>query len=119
MSEIKARLNAAFAEIRKAGLFAQQNFMCCSGCALADAAIKCCVPGRKERGVVYYTQQDNDALREVGKCYIRFASFNREKDLSIGDIADVVTTALARQAIQIEWDGNTAHAILAFLPEAA
>ncbi len=119
LREIKARLTAAFAEIRRNGLMARQNYLCCSNCALSDASIKCCVPGRKEHGVVYYHAQDGEGLAENGICAIRFASFNRDHDPSTKEIGQITETALVRQGLTVDWGGDPGKVIFVSMPEAA
>ena len=54
----KSKLNQGFANIRKEGYFAKQNFWCCQSCACAA------IPDENAKAYVFYHQQDADGLRE-------------------------------------------------------
>lgn len=54
MNTTKEKVTKAFAELRKAGYFARQNFLCCQSCGWAA------VPEGQEK-VVFYHRQDNDS----------------------------------------------------------
>lgn len=85
----KKNLNAAFRELRKAGYFAKQNFMCCQTCGCSK------VPDEKEDRYVFYHSQDNDDLKRSGICYLSWAGNGRE-------ICDI----LNRNGVQTDWDGS-------------
>ncbi len=58
----KSKLTNAFKELRKEGYFAKQNFLCCQSCGWAAMSDK------ESEKAVFYHQQDNDDLKESGKC---------------------------------------------------
>lgn len=93
----KENLNKAFRALRKAGYFAKQNFWCCQSCAWSD------VPDSQEK-VVFYHRQDNDDLKENGKCRLAWSGDGNE-----------IVKILNENGVKTEWDGNNDKRIKIFL----
>jgi len=89
-----SRLREAFKDLRKAGYFAGQNFMCCQSCAWAE------IPEEKSNKVVFYHQQDA-AYKEDDEMYIGWAGDGKE-------ICDI----FSKHRIDTEWDGASNTRIL-------
>jgi hypothetical protein len=81
------KLNKAFKELTEKGYFAKQNFSCCQSCGWAE------IDDDKSDKVVFYHQQDNDNLKETGKCYLSWA----------GD-GHVIVEVLNRHGILTNWN---------------
>jgi hypothetical protein len=115
----KVRLNEAFRALRKHGLIARQNFMCCSSCAcsqIANDAEKLVDKGQKIAGGVFYHKQDGDNLRDGREFYVRFGQIDTQKHgvLGISDeqIGRLVIQEFEKARIRAQWDGNIRTAIL-------
>lgn len=120
----RAALNAAFKAMRKEGLVAYQNFLCCSGCAgyeiasrvekrldeasASDAAFKAVKAGIK--GCVFYHQQDADQLREKGSTYLAYGTIGTNKHGDIGlpteEVGQIVKRCCEAAGLKVEWDGK-------------
>lgn len=63
----KARLNAAFRDLRAQGILAKQNYTCCQTCGFNDLEVEAerlAQEGQKIKGGVFYHAQDTDYMRE-------------------------------------------------------
>lgn len=112
----KALLAVAFREMRKQGLLAKQNFMCCRSCgshALWNTMGE--QPG-KYKGAVFYCKQDGDNLRESGKFYLGFGAADTDDDKETTIIGWMVQSALVKSGLQVEWDGSPGTRILVRFP---
>lgn len=84
----RERLVKAFADLRRQGLIARANFMCCQGCAgsaIADEVSK--MPKEKAtkvRGCVYWHHQDEDNIREAGNVYLAYGDLDTTGHGKIG-----------------------------------
>jgi hypothetical protein len=89
----KENLTLAFKELRKAGYFARQNFLCCQSCAWSA------VPDGKDEKVVFYHRQDADDV-QYGRVYLAWS----------GNGAEIVE--ILSKYFNVEWDGSTSTRIL-------
>lgn len=53
----KTQMNAFFRAMRKAGIWAKQNFSCCSGCGYAELGERAREQGKWAQPVAFYNQQ--------------------------------------------------------------
>lgn len=97
--KFKPKILAAFAKLRKQGIRARANFMCCGSCAAAGLDIK----GKK--GGVYWHQQDEERFREDGYVYLGFCSRTDEEALLVGKALDL---ALQAEGLPVYW-GESVH----------
>ena len=91
----RTNLSKAFAELRKQGYFAKQNFMCCQSCAWAELS-----EGEAEKAVFYHNQDYRD-LKSGDDLYLAWA----------GDGEFIVDT-LVKNGMTISWDGTANTRIL-------
>lgn len=85
----KQELNVAFAELRKKGWFARQNFACCQSCGWSG------VPEDRTEKAVFYHRQDMERMKETGELFLAHSGPARE-------IVDV----LEKHGFEVEWDGS-------------
>lgn len=85
----KQNLNKAFRQLRKAGYFARQNFMCCNTCGWHE------VPEDKGEMAVFYHSQNADALKNSGITYLSWS----------GDAQQIISI-LESNDIKTEWEGG-------------
>lgn len=118
----KARVTAAFKALRKQGIFARQNFLCCQGCACSD------IYHRKDVvEYAFYHQQDRDAFRETkgwrewsaelqSPLYIAFGlgpahrahdGLHPDHNSSSIEVANKIVAALRAEGLKVTWDGDT------------
>jgi hypothetical protein len=116
----KTRLNEAFRALRKHGLIARQNFMCCggcAGCALANEAEKLVDLGKTVAGAVFYHKQSGDRLREGKGFYVNFGTLDTQKHGVIGTMTDeeigrLVVKEFEAARLKVEWNGDASMSIL-------
>lgn len=112
-------LTAAFADMRKEGLLARQNFLCCQNCAgyaLTEMAEKRVKAGKPFKGVVYYhaqdaAQRDNDEDFHLG--YGNADSTEMGKlGLPTKEVGEIVIRCLKGRGVGYEWTGDDTERIL-------
>jgi hypothetical protein len=91
----KKGLNKAFAKLREAGYFAEQNFSCCQTCGWSE------VPEDEKDKVVFYHNQDVDELKEDGCCYVSW----------MGDAAEI-TRIFNDNGVETVWNGQNGTRIM-------
>lgn len=89
MATLKRNLNRAFAQLRKLGYTAKQNFWCCQTCAWHD------LTDEEAKKTVFYHSQDNDDLKENGTCHLAWAGNGEE-----------IVKVLKDNGIKVDWDGS-------------
>lgn len=118
----KTLLNDLFKALRKTGITARQNFLCCGGCGSAQLH-EWYKKGELARtvGYVFYHQQDRDNMvrtrvgDELG-VYLCFGSFVLDEER---------TTRVGRRIVElaeelnlgVEWDGKPETRVRVFLRE--
>ena len=108
----KTKLNAAFANLRKQGFIARQNFACCGSCAGYEIStyVKDLKPARqaKVKGAITYNRQDGQAA--FGRLYIGFGPVGvhgvGDFGLPAEEVGKALVEALTAQGLQVEWNGN-------------
>ena len=91
-------ISRGFAQLRKDGYFARQNFWCCNSCAWAAMTEE---QGQK---AVFYHMQEARSFKETGNVYLAWS----------GDGEHIVNTFLkiGMNRRDIEWDGTPNRKIL-------
>lgn len=114
VKENRARLINAFSILRKRGLAARANFMCCMSCGIAEMEKK--YEGKKE-GFVFWYRQGEDDIRELGRvhlCLGCFGSFDEVRDEKVGR---EVVPVLREAGLNVIWNGDVCTKILVDLKE--
>lgn len=91
----KQSLNAAFVQLRNAGYFAKQNFLCCGSCGWAE------MTNKEAKKAVFYHGQDADDLKENGSCYLSWSGDGKE-----------IVKILRANGVDAEWNGEAGTRIL-------
>jgi hypothetical protein len=104
----KDNLNVVFRALRKMGLVARQNFLCCSTCACAELYDRLT---DDKIGAVYYHQQDAARMREQGTLCIRYSGNEDNGECSQRVVGEIVVAALRARGFDPEWDGDPAKVI--------
>lgn len=99
---MKDNLNIAFKELRKLGIVARQNFMCCQSCGWANISKD---EPKKTIGYAFYHAQDAERLKEDGKVNIAYDTAN-EKKFTQEQIGIKVALALANNGLKVNWSGE-------------
>lgn len=86
----KEKINKGFAELRKAGYFAKQKWLCCQSCGWAA------VPEGNDK-VVFYHDQDADAVNKDG-------SLNSPLYLAWMGNADEIISIMGSCGLNMDWD---------------
>jgi hypothetical protein len=117
MNTFKARLNVAFAAMRKAGIVARQNFSCCGSCAGYEIAtdITAMTPTRraKVQGCAFYTKQEwsrFEGSRNPQGIHIPYGQVGTQAHGDVGlttsAVGQIVATCLKEAGLEVEWDGT-------------
>lgn len=123
------KLNALFRLLRREGLVARQNHLCCGGCAAASIGEM--ARARGLRGGVYYHQQDAEALRPTNVWGVRTRKLGDEvvrlgfgaadgegekRDALTVEIGETICKAAARVGLATRWNGSAHERIQVLLP---
>jgi hypothetical protein len=86
---MRTNLTKAFAELRKNGYFAKQNFLCCQSCGWAALS------DEEAKNAVFYHNQDHQDFKKGSDLYLAWA----------GD-GDYIAETLIKFGMHIDWDGT-------------
>lgn len=114
MAEVRTRedLIRVFKALRKEGIAARANFMCCGSCAAAAIT-----PGPK--GAVYWHKQDEEKIEVCGGVYLGFGAGKTATDDEDRVLGERVQAVLTEHGFAVEWDGSPAQRIfVSFEPPA-
>lgn len=114
---LKARdqvVNTVFPALRKKGIIARANFLCCSSCASYDLATQ--ATAKNKRGWVFWHRQDEQRVMEDGGLYLKFTGSDGcskppKNAVSTITIANEVIQELRNAGITYDWDGSTGTCI--------
>ncbi len=116
--------------MRKNGIVARQNFMCCRTCASDSISydISNLTLDRYEKiqGVCYYSKQnglnsDDGVVRSIHLSYFRPSGYKYQRPvrthtgLSLPELAILICDCLTKAGLTYEWDGQT-ETCIAVLP---
>lgn len=115
-TEFKDKVLSAFKAVRKYGIYARANFMCCRSCASYDLFTKA-----KDKedilGAVYYCKQAEEHLNEKkpgkGDLYISFgvSEGGELKSLKDAYIGKLLVMCLQDVGLHPDWNGDENDAI--------
>jgi hypothetical protein len=107
------RLDAAFAELDKAGIVARQHFTCCGTCGaheihgeISHAARS----GLEARGFTFFHIQDTEHAVGGESLYLSYGALDSDKVAAVAIGHEVVDT-LSRHGLRPSWNGKHAHRI--------
>lgn len=116
----KDKLNAAFRQMRFAGLVARQNFSCCGGCAGYELTTDVvAMPSKKRakvKGVCFYHRQDTARMEAGHDLMLRFGPLDSKEHGQIGlsavQVGQAVALCLTMAGLEYEWDGTASQCIV-------
>jgi hypothetical protein len=113
VEDMKVRLNRAFAALRRQGLIARQNYLCCSSCAgysITEDAVKRVGKGKKVNGCVFYHRQDTERFLEGNTLFLAYGELDSTELGTIGlptaQVGALVMAALEAEGLEPHWDGD-------------
>lgn len=112
-NKVRNNILKAFAYLRRKGIIARANFLCCQNCAgydITQIAVKQVNEGKEVNGCVFWHGQDEESWQRSGYMYLAFG------DMDSGDIGKIglettevgkrVVAALKQFNVPYEWDGS-------------
>jgi len=90
-NDYQKKIEPAFEQLRKAGYFAEQDFMCCQSCGWAS------VPEEQEDKAVFYHEQDKEDL-EFGSVLLAWSGNGQE-------IVDILSEHINSLYFKVNWNG--------------
>jgi hypothetical protein len=107
------RLDAAFAELDRAGIVARQHFSCCGTCGSHDIhgeVERARKAGTATRGFTFFHVQDTEHAVNGESLYLSYGSVSKDKGESVA-IGHEVFDVLSRHGFSPVWNGKIAHRI--------
>jgi hypothetical protein len=98
LGPFRARLNRAFAALRKAGYVVRRNYMCCNGCAGAAPHRE---PGHAAERLVLYDRQRARAAEETGQLFLTWSGDGPE-----------IAKAFLDAGMEVRWTGLEACCVM-------
>lgn len=94
---MSTNLTKAFAELRKNGYFAKQNFWCCQSCGWAS------LTDEQAKRAVFYHNQDHRGLKDGDDLYLCWS----------GD-GHFISRTLERFGMRVNWNGDSSERIMVY-----
>ena len=104
----RKKLRAAFTELRKDGILAEEAFSCCTTCATYELGQE--INKKKALGGVYWNCQDEDGFRASGGVMIGFVDGSAKP----AEVAKRAVMAFEHQGLKVKWDGSERQKIEIF-----
>jgi len=118
----KTQMNAFFRAMRKAGIWAKQNFSCCSGCGYYELKAQAVEAGKKEQPVAFYNKQAEPdwqvnagehfetVLRRgfwltFGVVNVEHLTARRHQQMTVA-VGCQIKALAAEHGIKIDWNGD-------------
>ena len=95
----KSLFNKAFAELRKLGYTAKQNFSCCRSCAWGE------LTEEEAKKAVFFSMQSTKHLNEEGTVYLSWSGDGNE-----------IKSIFEKHNCKVEWEGTPDKSIFIEVP---
>jgi len=112
--EVRSNILKAFAYLRRKGIIARANFLCCQNCAgydITQIAVKQINEGKEVNGCVFWHAQDEENWQRSGSMYLAFGNMDSGDIGKIGlettEVGKMVVEALIKYNVPYEWDGGS------------
>jgi hypothetical protein len=102
------RLDAAFADLERAGIVARQDFSCCGTCGAGEIWGEMEKVGRQGvdvRGYAFYHMQDTENAVEGSGLYLNYGAVHEGKDAALA-VAREIVAAIQHRGLNVVWDGS-------------
>lgn len=96
----KSLFNKAFAELRKLGYTAKQNFSCCRSCAWTE------LTEEQAQKAVFFSSQSTELLNTEGRVWLSWS----------GD-GNLIKSIFEKHGCKVEWDGTPQNSIFIEVPK--
>jgi hypothetical protein len=108
-------LERAFAQLRRTGIVAEENFTCCQPCGMAEIDDQ--IPeGSVMDGYAFFHRQDTESALTYGEFFLSYGAFDPEPEpQKTVEIGQRVVAALEAEGLRTEWDGSPANRITVFI----
>ena len=97
IEDTRKKVLSAFRKIRRRGVRARANFLCCTNCATSGLNVK------GKRGGVYWHAQNEESFRRDGELVIGFFT---ETGKGSVDVARDLVKLLKAEGLEVEWNGT-------------
>lgn len=118
-NEVRGNILKAFAHLRKKGIIARANFLCCQTCAgydITQMAVKQVNEGKEVNGCVFWHAQDEQDWQRSGSMHLAYGDMNSGEHGKIGlettEVGKIVVEALKKYNVPYEWNGSAGRRIL-------
>jgi hypothetical protein len=103
-------LRRAFSEMRRYGILAEENLLCCQSCACSEMESQAeeFPEDSKPVGYCFWHGQDHEELVTSGRAMLAFNGFGATDSRAVGHI---VVGCLKRAGVRAKWDGSVSHRI--------
>ena len=106
----KTLLNKAFAKLRKTGIIARQNYLCCQSCGCAGVDrdfIRLSAENQASKtGFCFYHRQDSDSRDRGHNFHLTFGVFRESRGDPVA-IGQKIVEVLVGCGIPAKWNGSS------------
>lgn len=113
IAEIRANLLRAFAHLRRNGIYARANHLCCQSCAGSDIWNMYQTDPKfaeKYKGYVYWHAQDEEGFQEGFNVWLAYGGFKDDQSVDL-EVAKQIMEVLKKYDVPADWNGSTSTRI--------
>lgn len=109
--EIRDALVAAFKLLRKEGIYARANLMCCTGCGCSSIGVmESNGKLKKYYGATFWHNQDEDGLSEGRDMWLTHSVLEGHDGKDV-EVANHILSVLIKCGVPATWNGETSEKI--------
>lgn len=106
-----AKVGEALKALRRQGMIARQNFLCCGNCAATALGIqldKSRAAGKEIAGAVYFHKQDAESALKYGTLYLGYGAGDPYESRGVESraVGMLIVTALRSTGLDVKWSGD-------------
>lgn len=98
------KLRKAFRMLRREGIQAQMEYVCCMSCGAPDAPFFC--------PLVYVLKEDEQVFGTTGVLPVHFRNPDNGDHRGTRALGDQVRIALEMSGLRVDWSGDPAHPVM-------
>jgi hypothetical protein len=112
---MRRALREAFKTMRKNGLVARMNFLCCQNCGITQISDELDEGKHRNKiGYAFFHSQDNSDIENRGEVYIAWGHVkDKPNKIEKKQVSDVICNAIESAGLKVVWDGSSDHRIKA------